>query len=155
MVEPLEVQNFADQQLLAAGWSAITDDGFIGLVGPFYQKRVGDDFLFCFPTGPKHRNRRGVVQGGALMTFADRCMGIVGRNAANCPYSATVQMDMHFTGATKIGDTVELRAQVVKLTHRLIFMRADIRSSDDVVASISGVWKKLGTQPAASGDASE
>jgi acyl-coenzyme A thioesterase PaaI-like protein len=136
------------QQLLEQGWSEITDEGFIGLVGPFYQKKVGDEYLFCFPTGAKHRNRRGVVQGGALMTFADRCMGIVGRHTAGVDYSATVQMDVQFIGATTVGDTVELRAQVVKTTSRLIFMRAEITSGGEVVVAINGIWKKLGATAA-------
>lgn len=136
------------QQMPSQAWSEITDDGFIGLVGPFYAMQDGDVFVFRFPTEPKHRNRRGVVQGGALVTFADRCMGIVGRAAAGCDYSATVQMDVHFTGAVTVGDTVELRAQVVRMTKQLIFMRSDIVSNGEVVVSVNGIWKKLGTSAA-------
>src|SRR6516225_8005066 len=59
----------------AAGWEPYTDEGFIGLVGPFWTRRAGDTHLFAVTAQPKHHNRRGIVQGGMLMTFADRSMG--------------------------------------------------------------------------------
>jgi len=130
--------------LVETGWSPIQDDGFIGLVGPFFQKTAPDTLLFCFPTGDKHRNRRGMVQGGALMTFADRCLGIVARTVAACEFSATVQMDMHFTHVAKIGDMIELHPHVVRESKRLIFLRADLVAGATVVASVNGIWKKLG-----------
>src|SRR5512147_546124 len=60
----------------AHGWEAYGDDGFIGLVGPFWTRQDGDTHRYAFLAEPKHHNRRGVVQGGMLMTFADRSMGM-------------------------------------------------------------------------------
>ena len=60
----------------AEGWEPYTDEGFIGLVGPFWKRSRGDDHAFAFMAAPKHHNRRGVVQGGMLMTFADRSLGM-------------------------------------------------------------------------------
>jgi hypothetical protein len=60
----------------AAGWEPYLDEGFIGLVGPFWMRQSGDSYLYAFMAEPKHHNRRGIVQGGMLMTFADRSMGM-------------------------------------------------------------------------------
>src|SRR5262245_43980591 len=60
----------------AAGWEPYQAYGFIGLVGPFWHRPKGDSFEYAFMAEPKHHNRRGVVQGGMLMTFADRSMGM-------------------------------------------------------------------------------
>ena len=60
----------------ANGWEAYTDEGFIGLVGPLWTRMEGDTRRFAFKAEHKHHNRRGVVQGGMLMTFADRTMGM-------------------------------------------------------------------------------
>src|SRR5262245_4150797 len=62
----------------AAGWQPYghDDTGFVGLVGPFWTRQEGDKHLFAFTAAKKHHNRRGVVQGGMLMTFADRSMGM-------------------------------------------------------------------------------
>src|SRR5262245_5689230 len=59
----------------AAGWEPYSDDGFIGLIGPFWMRRSGNSYDYAFLAEHKHHNRRGVVQGGMLMTFADRSMG--------------------------------------------------------------------------------
>ena len=58
-------------RLLAEGWSVLTDEGFIGLVGPFYRRETHTGPEFCFPTDRRHHNLRGVLQGGALMAFAE------------------------------------------------------------------------------------
>ena len=50
----------------AAGWEPYRDEGFIGLVGPFWSRPSGDSYLYAFLAEPKHHNRRGVVQGGML-----------------------------------------------------------------------------------------
>ena len=62
----------------AAGWERYgTDDtGFIGLVGPWWARKKDDSYEYAFMAEDKHHNRRGVVQGGMLMTFADRSMGM-------------------------------------------------------------------------------
>ena len=56
----------------------VKDDGFIGLVGPIYRREHGERWQFGFRAEAKHANLRHVVQGGMLMTFADRGLG---RNA--------------------------------------------------------------------------
>ena len=43
----------------AAGWQAYADEGFIGLVGPFWTRQEGDTHLYAFMAEPKHHNRRG------------------------------------------------------------------------------------------------
>ena len=76
----------------AAGWEPYRDEGFIGLVGPFWMRRSGDSYLYAFMAEPKHHNRRGVVQGGMLMTFADRTMGLAAYQEVRQGV-VTIQMD--------------------------------------------------------------
>ena len=77
----------------AAGWEPYRDEGFIGLVGPFWTKVSGDTHLYAFKAEDKHHNRRGVVQGGMPMTFADRSMGMTCWYANERQPQATVQLD--------------------------------------------------------------
>ena len=128
----------------AAGWQAYRDEGFIGLVGPFWTRMDGDKHLYAFLAEPKHHNRRGVVQGGMLMTFADRTMGMTCWYANGQVPQATVQLDVHFIDAVRIGEFVEAKCTVVRRTRSLIFMSADLVVGDRVVASAKGVWKTLG-----------
>ena len=95
----------------AAGWEPYRDEGFIGLVGPFWTRPSGDSHLYAFMAEPKHHNRRGVVQGGMLMTFADRSMGMTCWYANERQPQATVQLDMHFIDAVQIGEFVEAKCR--------------------------------------------
>ena len=131
----------------AAGWEPYPDKGFIGLVGPFWMRQCGDSYRYAFLAQPKHENRRGVVQGGMLMTFADRSMGMTCWYANGRRPQATVQLDVHFIDAVQIGDFVESRCRVVRRTRALVFMSGELVVGDRVVATANGVWKTLGVQP--------
>ncbi len=128
----------------AEGWEPYRDDGFIGLVGPFWVRPWGDSFRYAFMAEPKHHNRRGIVQGGMLMTFADRSMGMTCWYANERQPQATVQLDMHFVDAVQIGEFVEAKCTVVRRTRSLIFMSAELVVGARLVATANGVWKTLG-----------
>jgi len=128
----------------AAGWEPYEDEGFIGLIGPFWVRPWGDSFRYAFVAEPKHHNRRGVVQGGMLMTFADRSMGMTCWYANGRVPQATVQLDVNFVEAVKIGDFVEAHCKVVKRTKSLIFMDAELKVGERVVSTAKGLWKTLG-----------
>ena len=128
----------------AAGWERYQADGFIGLVGPFWQRARGDSFVYGFLAETKHHNRRGVVQGGMLMTFADRSMGMTCWYANERQAQATVQLDMHFVDAVQVGEFVEAKCTVVRRTRSLVFMSAELVVGTRIVATANGVWKTLG-----------
>jgi acyl-coenzyme A thioesterase PaaI-like protein len=128
----------------AAGWEPYRDEGFIGLVGPFWMRPSGESFHYAFMAEPKHHNRRGIVQGGMLMTFADRSMGMTCWYANARQPQATVQLDVHFVDAVQIGEFVEAKCRVVRRTRALIFMSAELVVGARVVATANGVWKTLG-----------
>lgn len=128
----------------AEGWELYRDEGFIGLVGPFWTRRLGETHCYAFVAEPKHHNRRGVVQGGMLMTFADRAMGMTCWYANERQPQATVQLDMHFIDAVQIGDFVEAKCRVVRRTRALVFMSGELVVGSRVVATANGVWKTLG-----------
>jgi acyl-coenzyme A thioesterase PaaI-like protein len=132
----------------AHGWEPYSDDGFIGLVGPFWSRVEGETHVFGFVAEYKHHNRRGVVQGGMLMTFADRSMGMTCWYANGQQPQATVHLDVHFVDAVQMGEFVEAHCKVVRRTRSLIFMSAELRVGTRIVTTGSGVWKTLYRKPA-------
>ena len=127
----------------AAGWEPYRDEGFIGLVGPFWMRQSGDSYLYAFMAEPKHHNRRGVVQGGMLMTFADRSMGMTCWYANERQLQATVQLDMHFIDAVQIGEFVEATGEIVHETGSMVFVRGKISVGERTLLNFSGVLKKI------------
>ncbi|EWY41026.1 thioesterase [Skermanella stibiiresistens SB22] len=127
----------------AAGWERLPDAGFLDLVGPLWRHRDEAGAVYGFLAEPKHANLINVVQGGMLMTFADRTLGITAWEAADNQVCVTIQFDMQFIGAADIGDFVEIRPEVIRKTRTLVFLRGTILDGDRVVAAASGVWKIL------------
>lgn len=132
-----------DDTLLAAGWQRLDADGFVALVGPFWFRDDQPDFCMAFLAEPRHRNRRGVVQGGMLATLADRAMGQAGRLANGDRDQATIQLDLHYIDTAHIGEFIVARCRVVRRTHRIMFLECEIMAADRLVAKASGIWKVL------------
>lgn len=133
----------AHAELETAGWSIMDDDGFIHFVGPMWHRVVDGINEFAILGQDKHRNRRGVVQGGAVMTLADRSCGMAAREAAGVEALATVQMDTYFVDAARIGDLMISRPRVLRATKSLIFMSTEVSVNDHVVATAHGVFKTV------------
>lgn len=133
----------AAARLKSDGWKIVEGSGFIELVGPLWQRERDGGHEFALPTEHKHHNRRGLVQGGVLMTFADRTCGMTARFVTGKPMLATVQLDMHFVEAGKIGEILISRPRVVRSTRSLIFMTTEITVEARCIAMANGVFKIL------------
>jgi acyl-coenzyme A thioesterase PaaI-like protein len=133
----------ATEKLKASGWTLVETTGFISLVGPLWQRVVNGEHEYALLAQDKHHNRRGLVQGGLLMTFADRSSGMTARYVSGRPTLATVQMDTHFVDSAKIGEILVSKPRVVRATRSLIFTSAEITADKRCIAMASGVFKIL------------
>src|SRR6202048_94599 len=111
----------AAEQLKSSGWTIVDTTGFLHLVGPLWQRVVDNEHEYALVAQDKHHNRRGLVQGGLLMTFADRSCGMTARYVSGRPTLATVQLDTHFVDSGKIGEILVSKPRVVRATRSLIF----------------------------------
>src|ERR1700741_3987342 len=133
----------ATERLKADGWKIVETTGFLQLIGPLWQRTVDGELEFALITEDKHHNRRALVQGGVLMTFADRTCGIPARHVSGKPTLATVQLDTHFVEAGKIGEVLISRPRVVRSTRSLLFITTEVTVDKRVIAMANGVFKIL------------
>ena len=75
----------AADKLKSDGWKIVETSGFLHLIGPLWQRVVDGAHEYALITEDKHHNRRGLVQGGVLMTFADRTCGMTARFVSGKP----------------------------------------------------------------------
>lgn len=126
------------------GWSEMEDDGFIALIGPFYSRTRAGSIEFAVECREKHRNLGGIVQGGLLMAFADRALGMAVRDQSDgSSGGVTVHLDVHFTAPVRLGDVLVTRPRVEPGTRSLRFARSDLTVDGSVVAIATGVFKLL------------
>ena len=133
----------ATETLKASGWTIVETSGFLNLVGPLWERIVNGEHEYAIVAQDKHHNRRGLVQGGLLMTFADRSCGMTARYVSGRPTLATVQMDVQFIDSGKIGETLISKPRVVRVTHSLIFMTTEVTANERCIVTASGVFKIL------------
>ena len=112
-------------------------------VGPFYGPPDGDRIGCGFLADARHGNKRGVVHGGMITSAFDVALGNATWDAAGQQPCATVQLNVQFIGAVKLGEFASVRVEVVKTTRSLVFLRGVMTVGDRTVAIGDGVWKIL------------
>jgi acyl-coenzyme A thioesterase PaaI-like protein len=133
----------ATEKLKSSGFAMVETTGFLHLIGPLWQRVVNSEHEYALVAQDKHHNRRGLVQGGLLMTFADRTCGMTARFVSGRPTLATVQMDTHFIDSAKIGEILLSKPRVVRSTRSLIFTTTEVTVESRCIAMASGVFKIL------------
>jgi acyl-coenzyme A thioesterase PaaI-like protein len=133
----------ATEKLKSSGWTIVDTTGFISLVGPLWQRVVKGEHEYALIAQDKHHNRRGLVQGGLLMTFADRTCGMAARFVSGRPTLATVQLDTHFVDSAKIGEILLSKPRVVRTTRSLIFVTTEVTADERCIVMANGVFKIL------------
>src|ERR1700709_2775880 len=133
----------AAAKLTSDGWTIVETSGFLQLVAPRWQRGADGEREYALVAQDKHHNRRGLVQGGLLMTFADRSCGMTARYVSGRPTLATRQLDTHFVDRGQIGEILMSKPRVVRATRSLIFVTTEVTVENRCVATASGVFKIL------------
>ena len=133
----------AADKLKSDGWKIADTTGFLTLIGPLWERLKDGALELALITEDKHHNRRGLVQGGVIMPFADRPCGMTARYVSGKPTLATVQLDTHFVEAGKIGEVLVSKPHVVRSTRSLIFITTEVTVDKRCIAMASGVFKIL------------
>jgi uncharacterized protein (TIGR00369 family) len=124
-----------------AGWKIIKQNGFGELAGPIWRN---GDARFGFLVEAKHLNFANIVHGGMLTTLADQAMGMTALRATGNKPHATIELNMQFVGAVRLGEFVEAHCEIVRLTCAITFMQCRLVVGTRIVANAAGVWKIRG-----------
>jgi uncharacterized protein (TIGR00369 family) len=128
----------------AHGWERIVNNVAFGeLVGPIWRREQNGQPQFGFTVAPKHLNRSGNLHGGMLMTLADQAMAMTARVATGGKRHATIELNIQFVGAVKLGEFVEAHPEVVRATRSVVFMQAKMFVGTRTVVTTNGIWKIL------------
>lgn len=119
----------------------IEADGFIGHVGPFWTRAGGR--LTGVLADDRHRNRRGVVQGGFIATLADRAMGHAARAANKDRPQATISLSVDYIASADAGEFIFASSRVTRVTRHVVFVDCDIYANARMVACAKATFKVL------------
>lgn len=130
-------------ELWAQGWQPEEWADYAGLVGPFWQKQEGEHRAYGLLCADQHRNDRGTIHGGLIATLADHAIGLIVWDSVARRPCATIQMNLQFIGAARVGDFIEARGEILRSGRSVIYARGLLSVAGKPVASVDGVWKLL------------
>jgi acyl-coenzyme A thioesterase 13 len=118
-----------------------TRNPFNELVGPFYERRNGNDVSLGIRIEERHLNSRGICHGGFLATFADLALGYGMLHAVKGPPSfVTVQLSIDYAGAARKGDWLESKVEVQRVGSRLAFANCYLMAGTERIVRASAIF---------------
>ena len=121
-----------------------TKKGFMQNIGDLSFKKIDKiNYEFSIKIEEKFLNTGKIAHGGFIATIADTGMGNAAHIAAGNKRSVTINLDIKFISASKEGDTLIGKVEILKRTKTLVFINCKILNSSGIIATASGTWKIL------------
>ena len=132
-------------------WNLKDQTLFNGAVMGRMITRVDDDGrarLRMFPER-RHENLQGIVHGAVTLSLIDislfTTMHMIG--SGNAGPSVTLELSTQFVGGGRPDRPLDAVSEIVRETGSLVFVRGKVLQGDHVVASFSGIVKKMPKRP--------
>jgi len=90
-----------------------------------------------------HLNAAGITHGGFLSAVIDAGAGTAAHRAAENSPCVTISLELKFISAVKLGQELIGTTKIQKKTKSMVFLTCELKASDKIVATASGVWKIL------------
>ena len=117
--------------------------------GILFRKISNTEFEFKTTIDENKLNSAGITHGGYICSIIDAGSGTAAHRATNNTPCVTISLDIKFIAPTKLNDEIIGFAKIQKKTKTLVFLICHLQSNGKIIASASGVWKVLNTNPIA------
>ncbi len=114
---------------------------FLDRIGPLYQKDGAAGPVFGLWARDYHCNRRGIVHGGLLVSFADIVLGKTMSWSQDPPARLlTASLSVDFLGAGRLGDWIEAVCDSHRIGRRLAFANCYLSVEGRNIVRASGAF---------------
>ena len=118
--------------------------GFMKHNGGILFRKISDtEFEFKTTIDENKLNSAGITHGGYICSIIDAGSGTAAHRASNNSPCVTITLDIKFIDSTNIGDEIIGFTKIQKVTKSMVFLICYLKSNQRLIASASGVWKKL------------
>jgi uncharacterized protein (TIGR00369 family) len=122
------------------------DPTFNAHVGNFYMRKgakgTRDELVMGLRVQRHMCNPAGGLHGGMMMTMADLVGSMVGTTVTGLrKFVPTINMTFDFVAPAKMGDWVEGRCEVVRVTRSLLFTNIYLTVGEEKILRASGIFK--------------
>lgn len=118
---------------------------FNALVGPLYERRLGENVSIGLVIEDKHTNSRGICHGGVLATLADLALGyaMLAKSGDKGSF-LTAHLAVDYAGAAKVGDWIESQVEIQRVGARLAFANCYLLANDKPIVRASAIFARGG-----------
>ena len=121
-----------------------TKSGYSSHVGGLKTKIIDEsNYEYHAQVKDIHLNTAKMAHGGFLTFIADTGMGNAAHQVSGNKRCVTISLEMKFITAASLGQKLLTKVKIQRKTNTLVFITSEISSSENVVATASGVWKIL------------
>ena len=118
--------------------------GFMKHNGGLLFKTISEDkYQFKTTIKENHLNAAGIVHGGFIAAVVHAGAGTAAHRAAENSPCVTISLELKFISAVKLSQELIGTAKIQKKTKSMVFLTCELKASDKIVATASGVWKIL------------
>ena len=118
--------------------------GFMKHNGGLLFKSISEnEYQFKTTITENHLNAAGIVHGGYISAVVDAGAGTAAHRASNGSPCVTISLELKFISAIKLGQELVGITKIQKKTKSMVFLTCELKSSNKIVATASGVWKIL------------
>ena len=113
-------------------------------IGGLSVKKINDsNYEFYTEVKEINLNTSKIAHGGYICSIADTGMGNSVHKTIESKRCVTISLDVKFISAASLGQKLLGKVKIQKKTRTLVFATCEISSSENIVATASGVWKIL------------
>ena len=118
--------------------------GFMKHNGGLLFKNISEnEYQFKTVIKENHLNAAGITHGGFLSAVVDAGAGTAAHRTANNSPCVTISLELKFISAVKLHQELIVFVKIQKKTKSMVFLTCELKASDKIVATASGVWKIL------------
>ena len=118
--------------------------GFMKHNGGLLFKTVSEnEYQFKTTIKENHLNAAGITHGGFIAAVVDAGAGTAAHRATDNYPCVTISLELKFISVIRLGQELIGTTKIQKKTKSMVFLTCELKSENKIVATASGVWKKL------------
>ena len=118
--------------------------GFMKHNGGLLFKNISEsEYQFKTIIKENHLNTAGIAHGGFISAVIDAGAGTAAHRISGNSPCVTISLELKFISAVKLNQELIGTTKIQKKTKSMVFLTCELKSSNKIVATASGVWKIL------------
>ena len=121
-----------------------TTSGFMKHNGGILFRTISEnEYEFKTKINENHLNAAKITHGGFIAALVDAGVGTAAHRVADNSPCVTISLELKFISAVQLGQELIGKTKIQKKTKSMVFLTCELKTENKIVATASGIWKKL------------